>query len=351
LQCLPNLRFLENLLNLLFKASCSLQKRMSDETKTADATQPSEAVENAGGMDAIREAIKAQLEPVQEKVEEPTVEPTEEVEQLPPVEETVDVPDELKLKEDDPKWKQSMLHRYNKLTAQRKELEEQVRELKEKQYEAKKETTPEDKSINKLIDRAETLQDLERLEDDALDAERWAKRSLSRYRRDPEAVEKEIERKTGELPDDVEVWLEDLALNAEFSRESDIPKKKKSLIAQQQSFSVAANKYPWLNDPTSPARAWVDEVKQANPGIKALPDVDLYLARALVGFYIEQEQAAKTGAPKAPVKQPTRQPGRPTAAAIVDDREQKLSEVKKGVMKTGSRDGLKEFIKLHLEQK
>ena len=322
---------------------------MSDEIKTADATQPSEEVENAGGMDAIREAIKAQLEPVQETVKEPAEEPVAEGEQLPQTEEPEKEPGEPK--DDDPKWKQSMLHRYNKLTAQRKELEEQVRELKAKQYEAKKETTPEDKSINKLIDRAETLQDLERLEEDALDAERWAKRSLSRYRRDPEAVEKEIERKTGELPDDVEVWLEDLALNAEFSRESDIPKKKKALIAQQQSFGIAANKYPWLNDPTSPARAWVDEVKQANPGIKALPDVDLYLARALVGFYIEQEQAAKTGAPKAPVKQPTKQPGRPTAAAIVDDREQKLSEVKKGVMKTGSRDGLKEFIKLHLEQK
>jgi hypothetical protein len=322
---------------------------MSDEYQTADATQPSEEVAKVEDMDAIREAIKAQLEPVQEAEKEPAEEPVDEGEQLPQTEDPEKEPGEPR--DDDPKWKQNMLHRYNKLTAQRKELEEQVRELKEKQYEANKETTPEDKSINKLIDRAETLQDLERLEEDALDAERWAKRSLSRYRRDPEAVEKEIERKTGELPEDVEVWLEDLALNAEFSRESDIPKKKKALIAQHQSFSVAANKYPWLTDPTSPARAWVDEVKQANPGIKALPDVDLYLARALVGFYIEQEQAAKTGAPKASVKQPTRQPGRPTAAAIVDDREQKLNDVKKNVMKTGSRDGLKEFIKLHLEQK
>ena len=324
---------------------------MSEQPTTVDATQSSKEEIQAGDMSAIREAIKAQLEPAQEATEEtvPHVEPEVAAAALATEEAPVEPEPEKESNSDDPQWKQNMRHRYDKLTSQKRELEEQVQLLKEQKYESRKAESPADTSISNLIDKANTIQDLERLDEDAFEAERWAKRALSRYRRDPEAVEKEIERKAGELPEDVEVWLEDLALNAEFSRESDIPKRKKQLVQQQQSFGIAAGKYPWLNDPTSPARAWVEDVKESHPGIKSLPDVDLYLARALVGFAIEQEQAKPKTAKQ--THQPTKQPGRPSAAVSTDDLQSRMIESKKNAMKSGSKDGLRDFIKLHLEQK
>jgi len=133
-------------------------------------------------------------------------------------------------------------------------------------------------------------------------------------------------------------------LNAEFSRESDIPKRRKAIEQQKQSFEFAATKYPWLKDPQNPARAWVEQVKEANPGIKNLPDVDLYLARALVGFYIEQEQQAKPKTVKTP--DPTSQPRKPAASAVtVSESLKKVQEAKSSAMKTGSIDGLKSWIK------
>ena len=296
-----------------------------------------------GGMDALRDAISASLTP-QEDVptnteETPAPEPPDDA--LQQVEESVQEEPE------DPQRETGWQKRINKLTAQKRELEEQLHEMRQEQYELKQSQKPkEESSISEMVSQADTFDDLERLEDDALAAERWAKRSLSRYRRDPESVEKEIEQKVGgNMPEDVEVWLEDLALNAEFSRESDIPKRRKQIEQQARSFEFAVTKYPWLSDPKNPARAWVDQVKQANPGIKNLQDVDLYLARALVGFYVEQEQAAK-GAKQTRTPDPTPQPGRPAATKpAVSDSEQKMKSARDRVYKSGSRDGLKDWIR------
>jgi len=313
---------------------------MAIDTSTTVDNQPTEEAVEAGGMDAIKEAIKASLDPAQ--IQESQPEETTETQEQPVSEEIQEdhsQPDEHQ-NSSDSGWQK----RIDRLTAQKKDLEEQLHELRQTKYEAK--STPEEKnSISELIAKASTQDDLDRLEQDAMDAEKWAKRTLGRYRRDPESVEKEIERKLGTMPDDVEEWLENLGLDAEFSRESDIPKRRKAIQLRAQSSEFAAQKYPWLRDPTNPARAAVDDLQRKYPAIKELEDADLWSARALVGFYIEQEQQNKTKAP-AKTPEPTRQPGKPAVTQnTVSESQQRVSKAKELTMKTGSRDGLKDFIK------
>lgn len=313
---------------------------MAIDTSTTVDNQPTEEAVEAGGMDAIKEAIKASLDPAQ--IQESQPEETTETQEQPVSEEIQE--DHSQSDEQQNSSDSGWQKRIDRLTAQKKDLEEQLHELRQTKYEAK--STPEEKnSISELIAKASTQDDLDRLEQDAMDAEKWAKRTLGRYRRDPESVEKEIERKLGTMPDDVEEWLENLGLDAEFSRESDIPKRRKALQLRAQSSEFAAQKYPWLRDPTNPARAAVDDLQKKYPAIKDLEDADLWSARALVGFYIEQEQQNKTKAP-AKTPEPTRQPGKPAVTQnTVSESEQRVSKAKELTMKTGSRDGLKDFIK------
>jgi hypothetical protein len=322
---------------------------MDSPNETTTDNQPVEADKSVGGMDAIRNAIKASLEPKEKEPAQPDEAPEATEQDIPthepPEAETQPADDDV---QDDSGDDIGYRKRIDKLTWQKKELQEELEETRRKLYEQQQsapKTTPEaPNGISDLVNQADTYERLEQLEEEARQAERWAKRSLARYRRDPDSVEQEIENKIGSIPDDVEEWLEDLSLNAEFSRESDIPKRRKAIEQQKQSFEFAATKYPWLKDPQNPARAWVEQVKEANPGIKNLPDVDLYLARALVGFYIEQEQQAKPKTVKTP--DPTSQPRKPAASAVtVSESLKKVQEAKSSVMKTGSIDGLKSWIK------
>jgi hypothetical protein len=322
---------------------------MDSPNETTTDNQPVEADKSVGGMDAIRNAIKASLEPKEKEPAQPDEAPEATEQDIPthepPEAETQPADDDV---QDDSGDDIGYRKRIDKLTWQKKELQEELEETRRKLYEQQQsapKTTPEaPNGISDLVNQADTFERLEQLEEEARQAERWAKRSLARYRRDPDSVEQEIENKIGSIPDDVEEWLEDLSLNAEFSRESDIPKRRKAIEQQKQSFEFAATKYPWLKDPQNPARAWVEQVKEANPGIKNLPDVDLYLARALVGFYVEQEQQAKPKTVKTP--DPTSQPRKPaTSAVTVSESLKKVQEAKSSAMKTGSIDGLKSWIK------
>ncbi len=320
---------------------------MSDDKTTTVEHQPTvEDLPDSGAMDAVRAAIKQSLgdsEPSEQNAETPPVPEATEGELPQPEEPKAETDSDTN---NDYSWRK----RVDKLTWQKNELQREIEDLREKQFELQKQQRqPAEQSqtgISDLIQEASSFDDLERLEDQALEAERWAKKALSRYRRDPESVEGEIKNRTGqELPEDVEAWLEDLSINAEFSRESDIPKRRKQILEQTRSFEFASEKYPWLKDPQNPARAWVDQVKQANPAIKQLPEVDLYLARALVGFYVEQEQANKAKVANT-TPDPTPQPGKPAAQkATLSASEEAIASAKKRVMKTGSKDGLRDFIK------
>jgi len=327
---------------------------MSNPESTAEASQPSEAENVVGGMEALRNALKDSLSPQPEDAPETVEEPP-----VPEPEAVLEEQPEPELEQDDsePSEHIGFQKRINRLTAQKKELEERLEQLEESQkqlkLEAKKtQQTDSESTISELVMQANSEQELDQLEDEALSAERWAKRALARYRRDPDQVEREIENRIQSIPEDPEAWLEDLALNAEWSRESDIPKRRKQLTQNARSFEFAAQKYPWLRDSKSPARAWVEQVKETNPGIRNLPDVDLYLARALVGFYIEQEQAQKKPVKAQKTPDPTPQPGAPSAQkAEVSDAVKRAEKAKAQVYKNGSRAGLRDFIKAAMTPK
>jgi hypothetical protein len=327
---------------------------MSNPESTAEASQPSEAENVVGGMEALRNALKDSLSPQPEEAPETVEEPP-----VPEPEAVLEEQPEQESEQDDsePSEHIGFQKRINRLTAQKKELEERLEQLEESQkqlkLEAKKtQQTDSESTISELVMQANSEQELDQLEDEALSAERWAKRALARYRRDPDQVEREIENRIQSIPEDPEAWLEDLALNAEWSRESDIPKRRKQLTQNARSFEFAAQKYPWLRDSKSPARAWVEQVKESNPGIRNLPDVDLYLARALVGFYIEQEQAQKKPVKAQKTPDPTPQPGAPSAQkAEVSDAVKRAEKAKAQVYKNGSRAGLRDFIKAAMTPK
>jgi len=327
---------------------------MSNPESTAEASQPSEAENVVGGMEALRNALKDSLSPQPEDAPETVEEPP-----VPEPEAVLEEQPEQESEQDDsePSEHIGFQKRINRLTAQKKELEERLEQLEESQkqlkLEAKKtQQTDSESTISELVMQANSEQELDQLEDEALSAERWAKRALARYRRDPDQVEREIENRIQSIPEDPEAWLEDLALNAEWSRESDIPKRRKQLTQNARSFEFAAQKYPWLRDSKSPARAWVEQVKETNPGIRNLPDVDLYLARALVGFYIEQEQAQKKPVKAQKTPDPTPQPGAPSAQkAEVSDAVKRAEKAKAQVYKNGSRAGLRDFIKAAMTPK
>jgi hypothetical protein len=200
---------------------------MSNPESTAEASQPSEAENVVGGMEALRNALKDSLSPqpedAPETVEEPPVpEPEAVLEEQPEPESEQD--------DSEPSEHIGFQKRINRLTAQKKELEERLEQLEESQKELKLEAkktqqTDSESTISELVMQANSDDELDQLEDEALSAERWAKRALARYRRDPDQVEREIQNRIQEVPEDPEAWLEDLALNAEWSRESDIPKR------------------------------------------------------------------------------------------------------------------------------
>ena len=147
---------------------------------TADHQAAEEALPNSGAMDAVRDAIKGNLEP-QATVSESNIE-------TPPVPEPegsdMSQPSEGEGEpEKDTNNDYSWRKRVDKLTWQKNELQREVEDLREKQFELQKQQRePAEQSqagISDLIQEASNIDDLERLEDQALEAERWAKKALS----------------------------------------------------------------------------------------------------------------------------------------------------------------------------
>lgn len=245
--------------------------------------------------------------------------------------------------------------RIDKLTAKYRAAEEELKTLREKVYQQNQSghTRGETNSIQELIDRAETPESLEQLEADAIETERWAKKMVSRYRRDPENVEKELERKLGTIPEDPEAWLDDLALNAEFSREQDIPKRREQLAKVQQGRAYAVSQFPWLDDPTDERVAWIEATKNEVPGLKNHFATDYMLALALIGRQTLDAQANQGAKPKiTKTPDPTPQPRKPGRSVTPPPRgEVDFAGLKAKAMKSGSRGDMTNLIKGFLKAK
>ena len=316
---------------------------MVNQEETTTASQPVEADTSVDGLEDIANLIQAKLstEPEPTESEEPT-EPE-------PQPDTVKEPQEPELAEGEPPAKvPGWQKRIDKLTAKYKDAEEQLQDLRQQLHDATKnqKNHGETNSISELVNRANSELELDDLHDQALSAEKFAKQALRRYRRDPDAVERELQQQYGQAPEDVEDFLENLISNAEWSRESDIPKRRKQLATQAKHFEHAAQRYPQLKDERSSSRAWVDRALQVHGDtpLKQIPEVHLMLMRALCGQQLEQLQDQK---PKQTRKtpDPTPQPGKPAQQkAPLSRNAQAAQEAKARMMKSGSKDDAAAYI-------
>jgi small-conductance mechanosensitive channel len=337
---------------------------MINPNPSTDDNQSSEStLENTGGMERLEQAIRDQLaasmsgDETPQNDEQPGYDHRNDGEEA---EEQVQEHDESLENADDqhdeepaqePKENRGWQKRIDKLTARNKSIEEQNDELRQQIYDLKRQTQDRPKDpepVNKLALSKNTIYELESLEHEAIEAERWAKRNLAKYKRDPDAVEESVKERTGNVPDDVEAFLEDILFNSEDLLRSDIPNRKKQLINQQKSFEVATKHYPWLSDPRSEPAAWVNNIisEFGNTRLADIPNVHQMVARSLVGQYIEQEKSKKGNKSMTPTPEPTRQPGKPAVQRRqVSTGEADLMAARKRVEKERTPEAMAQWIK------
>lgn len=319
-----------------------------------------ESTPKPGGMELLHDAIKQQLEvAINGEENSQNEQPGDDHQEDDQASETEVIQDDESLEnaeehhDEEPgqdKGNRGWQKRIDKLTARNKSIEELNDALRQEVYELKKQSQDQPErpvSVNELATRKQTVEELEQLESEAVEAERWAKRNLAKYKRDPDAVEAAVKERTGNVPEDVEQFLEDILFNSEDLLRSDIPYRKKQIIDQKKHFEEAAKHYPWLNNPRSEPAAWVNNIltEFGDKRLSEIPDVHRMIARALVGQYIEQEKVKKSKVQQ-PTPEPTKQPGKPAVQRRqMNTGENELLAARKRVEKERTPDAMAQWIK------
>jgi hypothetical protein len=312
-------------------------------TETDTATE--EPQDNLGAEELLMAQIKEQLFDDQpEEVE--TEEEKPELEELP--EDQPEEEDHETVETDDPLSKvPGWQKRIDKLTAQKSDLEERLADSDKLKSDLESQLRSgaenKDQDFAGLVSSVQTIAQLDTLEKETVDTERWAKRLQNRYKRDPESVEEELTKRFGNEIDDPESFLDDFVLNSEDARQFVLPEARKRVQSSEHWRSVAVETYPWLEQQSSQAGSLVRGIieKHGNKRLNEIPEVQLVLARAVVGYAEEQKRTAKANEPK---PEPTRQPGRPSGTsyrkrASSDDADSAAQKVFNG----GGREALKDF--------
>lgn len=254
---------------------------------------------------------------------------------------------------DAPPW---VSKRIDKLTRKRKEAEEALQEEREKleqlrsefeEFKTRKPRTEVDKNLSPL-EQAETPAELDALEAQSKDFQRWARRALTRYKRDPEGVETEIAQELGgKTPDDVESFLEEALFNAIDTVEDGIPKRRLALQERSKYLDLASKQLPWMADPYSQQRKWVDNQMLTYPQLRDIPEAPLILGHALVGMAVMQGKGKAQEESPEPTAQPTAPAAAPQQLAAIDA---ELADAKERFKKTGSADDRRALIKAKLNK-
>lgn len=319
---------------------------MPDTVDTATAP-PAVEEANLGANELLTARIKESLFP-EDPIEEPQSEGTDPEPEAAMPEEEPEPEDPITAETEDPLEKvPGWQKRIDKLTSQKSNLEGRLEEIEQQKSELESQlrtgNSKPDQDFAGLVSNVTSITQLEKLEQETSDSERWAKRLQNQFKRNPEGVEAELNKRFGSDIDDPESFLDDLVLNAEDARQFILPKAKKRVQATEQWRAVAVETYPWLEDQTSQAGALVKGIiqKHGNKRLNEIPEVQLVLARAVVGYAEEQKRLTK---PKAQRPEPTRQPGRPAGSAprkpsSADDADEAARQVLNG----GGRDALKSF--------
>ena len=208
--------------------------------------------------------------------------------------------------EEDSDLPKGVQKRIDKLTAKRKQAEEEVTKLREEmealkqQLQSAPQSDPAATSVNDASNPFESLQTKAQVEKE-LENARWLKYKC-------------MENPYGFVLGDKEYGQEDVTrmlVNATRAIEEQLPKQLGSIQAREQIEPIATKHYPWWNKPESKEYQVAQNVLKVFPKLKAFPDFKMFIGDYVRGYMTREGQTPQAAPKKAPV-----QPVRPTVTPV-----------------------------------
>ena len=222
---------------------------------------------------------------------------------------------------EEPEWFQK---RIDKLTRQRREAEDEVKDLRDEIKDLRNQVTD---NANTPTPRSGSTNPFEHLtSQDQIEAEKQKARDLRKWcRRNRDGAV--VNGKNGEVEYDAD-QIQDILENAEDALDTHLPERERFVEANAYWEPEAEKAYPWINDRSSNEHKLFNQALKVFPAIKSLPDYKILLGDMLVGRALRMSKESgkadpikkPKAKPKAP-KQPSapsadRTPTPPTAAAV-----------------------------------
>jgi len=208
--------------------------------------------------------------------------------------------------EEDSDLPKGVQKRIDKLTAKRKQAEEEVTKLREEMEALKQQisSTPQSDtagtSVNDASNPFESLQTKAQV-DKELENARWLKYKC-------------MENPYGFVLGDKEYGQEDVTrmlVNATRAIEEQLPRQMGSIQAREQIDPIATKQYPWWNKPESKEYQVAQNVLKVFPKLKAFPDFKMFIGDYVRGYMTREGQVSKAAPRQAPVP-----PVRPTVTPV-----------------------------------
>ena len=196
--------------------------------------------------------------------------------------------------------------RIDKLTAKRKQAEEEVTKLREEmealkqQLQSAPQSDTAETSVNDASNPFASLQTKAQVEKE-LENARWLKYKC-------------MENPYGFVLGDKEDGQEDVTrmlVNATRAIEEQLPKQLGSIQTREQIEPIATKHYPWWNKPESKEYQVAQNVLKVFPKLKTFPDFKMFIGDYVRGYMTREGQA-----PQAPQRKAQVQPVRPTVTPV-----------------------------------
>lgn len=208
--------------------------------------------------------------------------------------------------EEDSDLPKGVQKRIDKLTAKRKQAEEEVTKLREEMEALKQQISSAPQSdtagtsVNDASNPFESLQTKAQV-DKELENARWLKYKC-------------MENPYGFVLGDKEYGQEDVTrmlVNSTRAIEEQLPRQMGSIQAREQIDPIATKQYPWWNKPESKEYQVAQNVLKVFPKLKAFPDFKMFIGDYVRGYMTREGQVSKAAPRQAPVP-----PVRPTVTPV-----------------------------------
>lgn len=293
----------------------SSEKGENREFKNDDLGQ---ALDESGLASLLEKQMESDSQPVEPEPEQTTESEAEPEQTEDSVEDaaSADEPEAEKssLTDDDgseePEWFQK---RIDKLTRQRREAEDEVKDLRDEIKDLRDQVS---ESANTPVPRSGSTNPFEHLtSQEQINAEKKKARDLRKWcRRNRDGAV--VDGKNGEVEYDAD-QIQDILENAEDALDTHLPERERFVEANAYWEPEAEKAYPWINDRSSNEHKLFNQALKAFPAIQSLPDHKILLGDMLVGraLRMSKETDSKTEAIKKPKAKPKapKQPAAPSA--------------------------------------